>query len=158
MKNKKVKIDIKYKDKRPFLGLIQAVPYVNGQRIFSFLGVVGARNTHKKQLMDLGIKPGMRFFIIKPDAIESLKNCFTYSPRAQYDEILSRGELKQHQIDKERCKECEHSFGHKHYKKWQFTHCRDCGDGLNIVESFVIDESYYAAFGAVPPNHIKTKG
>jgi hypothetical protein len=98
--------------------------------------VVEIGSGRQQKLEDLGVTPGKRYFIINVDRY-----------RHNWEAIWSRDNLKSHQKDKKACQGCEHSFGHKHYKKWAFQYCRDCGDGLNIVASFVVNDSYIAEFG-----------
>ena len=136
---------------KPIYGIVEALPSIREMTIEvdnpEKHGCVGMKDGYREKLIDLGIKPGMRFFIIKSDAIQSLKRCYTYRPRNNWSAIWSRLRLKQHQKGNPNCDKCEYSFGHKHYKRFGFKHCQDCEHGLNIVATFIIDENYRAYFG-----------
>ena len=109
----------------------------------------GTKDSYVQKMRDLGIKPGQRFYIILDESQGDPTNLFTHRARNNWSAIWSRNRLKDMQKDKPECQKCEHSFGHKHYKRYSFKKCRDCEHGLNIVRSFIIDENYRMFFGIV---------
>lgn len=143
------RINVEFTSK-PITGIVQAIPTIRDMTIVvddpDEHGCVGPNDSYQVKMIDLGIKPGERFFMIIDESMVSLKKCYTYRPRNAWSAIWSRKRLKEHQKGNQNCDQCEHSFGHKHYKKFSFKHCRDCEHGLNIVASFIIDENYRAYF------------
>lgn len=120
--------------------MISATPVLDGEYITieddeNQAVQIGDKRTD--QLRDLGIKPGMRFVVIKNDG--------GLNPRNNFDAIWPLERLKTYQNGTV-CDTCEHSLKNTEYHRYMFDECQNCGDGLNITASFTIDKNYNPHF------------
>ena len=138
-KMKTMKIKIRYDDQGNLTG---ARPYLPKFAVlYDNYDIVSRIEPLREKLKDLGVEPGMRFYILEPD--EGRQCC-----RNSFEAVWSEERLIAEAPSV--CETCEH------YKTpdWGWNHCSECGDGWNITGSFFVNEKCWAVFDDPENNEI----